>query len=906
MPIMTTGDSDSSVDVLVRTTADTAGATATTAALDDMGAKAKAQADSSAASFEKFNNTLGGVSSAATKVGDSMTKYVSLPIAGVAAESLKMAVDFQQTMELLHTQAGTAQKDIAGLSASVLALAPTVGEGPDQLATAFYHIASAGNGIWSTAQQLNILKIAAEGAKIGQADLNDTTYSLTSALASNVKGASGAAQMMATLNAIVGSGDMHMQDLNAAIGTGFLGTAESFGISIQSVGAALSTLTDNGEHADAAATRLRMTWALMTAPSKQAAGLLGEMGLTAEQAGAATSSMNDIFSKTGLTTTKLADDLRQPNGMYVALKDLQTQLEKSGLTASETDAVLSKTFGGGRTDAALLTMLGNLDRMNDKFQLINANTSQFGADWAAQQQTSKQQFDEAWSGIEASLIKLGDEIMPEATKLMKEFSGDIQDVSNWFGHLTGGEQDFILKTLALTAVVGPSILILGKMGSAVSDVGDLFLKSGKAMGLFKTEGLVAEAAKGASALGEGGGLEGAAAEALPEVGGLAAALGPLALGIGAVAAVGIGGAIVVKKLSDDHKEAAAKAATQATAENNVASSVLKAGGAHALAAKEIDGYKSAADKATASTNKMLNALDLATTRSDQYKASQENAQATLKKYGPDSAQYIASVEQEAKAATASGNATDAYKKLLEQSKLSHDQVTAAVKNLSGSYVINSLTTGKVSSDSNNLTKAKNTEKKAHQDVKDAVLDYNAAIKLSGPNSKSAQDEAKNLTEKKNDEAKAQQGVSYWTKQVSSDLTNERNEADKLSSSIDNLASKNTKLTSILSKTSSNGKLPQFASGVQNFQGGLAIVGEEGPELAYLPQGTNVVPAGQTASMLGGSGGGTTTSSGTGQSITIQQMVVQAPNNATLQSILASVDQDNLLVGRGMTPNRGTR
>lgn len=36
-------------------------------------------------------------------------------------------------------------------------------------------------------------------------------------------------------------------------------------------------------------------------------------------------------------------------------------------------------------------------------------------------------------------------------------------------------------------------------------------------------------------------------------------------------------------------------------------------------------------------------------------------------------------------------------------------------------------------------------------------------------------------------------------------------------------------------------VPGFASGVTNFGGGLAIVGEQGPELAYLPQGTNIIP-----------------------------------------------------------------
>ena len=38
-----------------------------------------------------------------------------------------------------------------------------------------------------------------------------------------------------------------------------------------------------------------------------------------------------------------------------------------------------------------------------------------------------------------------------------------------------------------------------------------------------------------------------------------------------------------------------------------------------------------------------------------------------------------------------------------------------------------------------------------------------------------------------------------------------------------------------------GVLPGFASGVTNFRGGAAIVGERGPELVNLPRGSSVIP-----------------------------------------------------------------
>ncbi len=41
-----------------------------------------------------------------------------------------------------------------------------------------------------------------------------------------------------------------------------------------------------------------------------------------------------------------------------------------------------------------------------------------------------------------------------------------------------------------------------------------------------------------------------------------------------------------------------------------------------------------------------------------------------------------------------------------------------------------------------------------------------------------------------------------------------------------------------------GKIPGFAGGVQNFSGGLAVVGEQGPELVNLPRGSSVTPNNQ--------------------------------------------------------------
>ena len=47
------------------------------------------------------------------------------------------------------------------------------------------------------------------------------------------------------------------------------------------------------------------------------------------------------------------------------------------------------------------------------------------------------------------------------------------------------------------------------------------------------------------------------------------------------------------------------------------------------------------------------------------------------------------------------------------------------------------------------------------------------------------------------------------------------------------------------------EIPMLAKGTDYFQGGLAIVGEQGPELVSMPRGSKVTPNSETERMLNG-------------------------------------------------------
>ena len=99
-------------------------------AQEELAVKEDTAGDAAAGAGEKF------------KLGSMAMLGVVAAIAGIGYESVKMAVNFQSSMETLVTQAGVPKSALAGLKTGVLALAGQVGDTPDSLAQALYHVES--------------------------------------------------------------------------------------------------------------------------------------------------------------------------------------------------------------------------------------------------------------------------------------------------------------------------------------------------------------------------------------------------------------------------------------------------------------------------------------------------------------------------------------------------------------------------------------------------------------------------------------------------------------------------------------------------------------------------------------------------------------------------------------------
>jgi TP901 family phage tail tape measure protein len=230
-------------------------------------------------SLSEAEGALGKVGLAGGLVGAAVA--TGLIVAGGAVT--RMAADFQSGLTTLATGAGESEANLRMVGEGMLNIATATGTSTDQLIKGMFMIESAG---YHGATGLNILKVAAEGAKVGNADLGtvaDATTTILKDYPTVVGGATGAVNLLVTT---VAHGKTHMEDLAGSLAH-VLPAAAAAHIGLNDVMGAMATMTAEGVPAADAATYLRQTIISLEAPSSQGAAALKGIGLTTDQVAAA-------------------------------------------------------------------------------------------------------------------------------------------------------------------------------------------------------------------------------------------------------------------------------------------------------------------------------------------------------------------------------------------------------------------------------------------------------------------------------------------------------------------------------------------------------------------------------------------------------------------------------------------
>src|SRR5258708_6315153 len=387
---------------------------------------------------------------------------VAAGIGGAMLYAADQSAKFEQRLLLIQTQAGGTAADVNLLRTAALTLGPQFGYTAQAAADAAYHIESVG---LRGKAAVDALKYSMMGARIGMADLEATSNMLATIMASHLVPAGRSAETtMATLDAIIGQGNIRMDALSASFRTGLVGALELAGVGLRDAGAALATLTDLGYSGATAGTALRSALTMIAAPTNKATELLRDMGFSVEEARAGMSAMQQALLRSGINVTQFAAIVRR-DGIAGGLEALHNAMVKGGLSADEMSATITKAFGGSRIGSAFKVLFENLDRLKMREAAIAANSTAqiFEAKWAATSELLTTKLSQIGSTFNNLVIILGEALTPAVVSWLDAVSRALSPITEWATANQKLIAQFAPMLVAFLAIGGAVLILVGGM-----------------------------------------------------------------------------------------------------------------------------------------------------------------------------------------------------------------------------------------------------------------------------------------------------------------------------------------------------------------------------------------------------------------------------------------------------------
>ena len=400
--------------------------------------------------------------------GMRMTKYLTLPIAGVGYMAVKASTNFESAMVKIQTQAGATAKMLPKIRQGIMAMSgKDVMQGPTELADAYYHLQSVMGNIGkngTVAAKLKMLKSIGQLSQIGGSSMEDTTSAVAGILRTHLKGATNVLQIVKTINGIVGSGNMRMPQFVESTGTAVLQIAKLLGMSLKDVGAAEAVFTDENMNANMSMTRLRTSLMMAIHPSQAAAKQMQLLGVTSEQIGV------KMRGPHGFVNT--LDYLGNAYDNYVKKLEARGKTHKEALT--EANAALFGSFGGSKGASVWATLINQRDVVHQKEGQITEKEKKWNKDLAASSHTMAVQFKKAWASMQKGLIDFGVALSP----VVLGAAHAIANLAEAFHNLPKSTQKIIMGVALALATMGPLLIMTSSLIKVFTDFGMLFRAGG--------------------------------------------------------------------------------------------------------------------------------------------------------------------------------------------------------------------------------------------------------------------------------------------------------------------------------------------------------------------------------------------------------------------------------------------
>lgn len=381
--------------------------------------------DNTATSGQKME-ALGDVMKSA---GANLTKFVSVPLLGVGALSIKTAGDFQAGMSKVSALSGATGSDLKMLEDKAKEMGATTKFSATEASDALSYMALAG---WDAEQMASGLEPSLKLAGAAGMDLALTTDIVTDTMSMFGMKANEATKMTDMLAYAQANSNTDVQQLGEALK--YCGaSANAMGYDLADTTALLGTFADQGLKGSSAGTTLNAMFRDMKKNAENGAIAIGK-------------------SKVAIVDAQ---------GNYRDMTDILADVDKAtqGMTTAQRDQALSSVWGTEALKGVNMAFEAGVPKIREFEEGIRSSDGTASEMYDTMQNNLKGAIDNLKSAFEGACIVIGERLIPM-------FQGVIEGLTEaltWFNNLDEGTQSLIVAIGALVAAIGPLLLIGGTL-----------------------------------------------------------------------------------------------------------------------------------------------------------------------------------------------------------------------------------------------------------------------------------------------------------------------------------------------------------------------------------------------------------------------------------------------------------
>ena len=379
---------------------------------------------------------MGALGSAFTSAGSSLTKNLTIPIAGAGAAVVGVAAKFESAMSEVQAISGASGDDLQRLTDKAQEMGATTKFSASESAAALKYMAMAG---WDTEAMLNGINGVMQLAAASGEDLASTSDIVTDAMT-----AFGLSADQSTRFADVLAQTANRSNTSVALmGETFkyvAPVAGALGYSIEDASVAIGLMANSGIKGSQAGTSLKNILTNLAKPTDQVQSYMEKLNVSLVDQAGHVKPLNQLLS-----------DMRNS---FAGLTDAEKAEYAAGIAGKEGMSGLLAIVNASQSDFDKLTEAIN-NSSGAAQNVSDVMMNNLGGQLTILKST-----------LESIAISFGNILLPA----IKSVTGALQNFLSWLNGLTDHQKQVIVTIATVVAAVGPVLLIIGKLITGLTSV----------------------------------------------------------------------------------------------------------------------------------------------------------------------------------------------------------------------------------------------------------------------------------------------------------------------------------------------------------------------------------------------------------------------------------------------------